>query len=166
MAPNTRHDGFPVRHFVRNYTHNLKTKRRIRTFYLYIERLLYPRRHLFSWLDLYAKYDRRVMNSNTEGNHLSFRYNILCVVTLENYRSFTDVLNIEWLLYTQRCLFSVLELDARYEWRGTTPNTHRSLFPISHFCVHSVLNLKTSGHMWTFNKSNDSYVIGDIPCVV
>ena len=34
MAPNTRCGGFSICHFVHNYTHNLKTKGRIRTFYL------------------------------------------------------------------------------------------------------------------------------------
>ena len=32
--------------------------------------------------------------------------------------------------------------------------------------IHSVLNLKTSGHMCPFNISNDSYIIGDILSVV
>ena len=57
----------------------------------------------------------------------------------EKYRLYADILHIEWLLYYRKCLFSVLELDARYEWRVTPPNTHRSLFLISHFCVYSVL---------------------------
>ena len=34
MAKNARRDGFPVRHFVRNYTQNSKTKVVIKTFYL------------------------------------------------------------------------------------------------------------------------------------
>ena len=55
------------------------------------------------------------------------------------YRSYADVLHIQWLLYYRRCLFSVLELDARYQWRGTLPNTHRSLFPISHCRVYSAI---------------------------
>ena len=32
-----------------------------------------------------------------------------------------------------RAGFFVLELDARYEWQVTPPNTHCTLFPISHF---------------------------------
>ena len=50
-----------------------------------------------------------------------------------------DVLHIKWLLYYQRCLFSVLELDVRYKWWVTPPNKHPSLFSISHSCVYSVL---------------------------
>ena len=32
---------------------------------------------------------------------------------------------------------SVLELDARKEWRVMAPSTHRSRLPISHLCVYS-----------------------------
>ena len=39
------------------------------------------------------------------------------------------------LLYYQRCPVSVLELDERYDRRVMAPNTHRSLFPISHLSV-------------------------------
>ena len=44
--------------------------------------------------------------------------------------SCVDVLHTERLIYYRRCLLSVLELDARYEWRVTPPNTHRSRFPV------------------------------------
>ena len=54
---------------------------------------------------------------------------------LENYRLYIDVVHIEWLVYCWRCLFSALELDARYEWRLMAPNTHCSLFLISHLYV-------------------------------
>ena len=37
----------------------------------------------------------------------------------------------------------MLELDARYEWRGTPPNTHCSLFLISYFCVYTVHVLRS-----------------------
>ena len=53
-----------------------------------------------------------------------------------------DVLHIKWLLYYWRCLFSVLELDVRYKWWIMYPNTHCSLFSISHFWVYTVV-LKT-----------------------
>ena len=46
-----------------------------------------------------------------------------------------NILQIEWLLYYWRWLFSVLELDARYDWQVMAPNTHRSVFPISHLCI-------------------------------
>ena len=46
-----------------------------------------------------------------------------------------NVLHIKWLLYYRKCVFSVLELDARYDWRVMAPNTHHSLFPMSLLCV-------------------------------
>ena len=45
------------------------------------------------------------------------------------------ILHVEWLLYYQRCLYSVLELNMRYNWWVMAPNTHCSLFLISHLCV-------------------------------
>ena len=75
------------------------------------------------------------MGPNTYHNHFPIQH----FVRTCTRNSKMDVLHIEWLRYYQRCLFSVLELDARYEWLITSPNTHRSLFPIGHFCVYSVL---------------------------
>ena len=72
----------------------------------------------------------------------TFWYNICAYLhsQLENYRSYVDVLHIKkWLFYYQRCLFSVLELDARYESWVIPSNMHCSLFLISHFCIYSVL---------------------------
>ena len=68
MAPNTRRVGFPVHHFVRIYTYKSKTKGRTLSG---IERLLYYRKYLFSWIELYVRYHRRVMDSNTHRNHFS-----------------------------------------------------------------------------------------------
>ena len=45
-----------------------------------IERLLSYWRYLFSLLELYARYDWRVMNPNTKRNHFSIHH--LCVLTL------------------------------------------------------------------------------------
>ena len=47
-----------------------------------------------------------------------------------NYRSYIDVLHIEWLLHYWRCLFSVLELDVRYDWWVMAPNMYHS-----HLCI-------------------------------
>ena len=49
---------------------------------------------------------------------------------------------MEWLLYYRRCLFSVLELDERYDWWVMEPNMHHSLFPISHLCVLTYITWK------------------------
>ena len=66
-----------------------------------------------------------------------FWYNILCVLILmtANYRSYMDAQHVERLLYYWRCLFSVLKLDVRYDWRVMAPNMHHKIFPIGHFCV-------------------------------
>ena len=45
------------------------------------------------------------------------------------------VLHSAWLLCYRRCLFSVLELDVRYDWWVMAPSTHYSLFSISNLCV-------------------------------
>ena len=62
---------------------------------------------------------------------------ILCGLhsSLKHYRLYMGVLHIEWLFYYRRCLFTVLELDVKCEWRVIAPNMHHSLFPISHFCI-------------------------------
>ena len=39
-----------------------------------MEQLLYYWRYLFSWLELYARYDRQVMSPNTERNHLLIQH--------------------------------------------------------------------------------------------
>ena len=73
MAPNARHVGFTVRHFVHNYMHNSKTKGRTRMFYLHV--------HVSNdRVVLYVRYSRRVMDPNTYRNTL--RYVVLCVLTL------------------------------------------------------------------------------------
>ena len=72
----------------------------------------------------------------------TLRYVVLCVLTLVTqklYRLYAKVLHIEWQLYYWRCLFSVLELDARYKWWVTHPNMQHSLFQMSNFCIYSVL---------------------------
>ena len=46
-----------------------------------------------------------------------------------------DIIHIEWMHYHQRCVFSVLELDVRYDWWVMGPNTYESFFPISYLCV-------------------------------
>ena len=84
------------------------------------------------WLASYEfKHGMQLLFNTTFCAHLQSK--------IENYRLHADVLHIRWLLYYQRCRFSVLELDARYKWWGTPPNTHRSLFLINYFHVYSAL---------------------------
>ena len=73
VAPKAVHAGFPVCHFVRNYTHKLKTKGRIRTFYLLNDCTTIGDIYVFSWLELYARYHQQVMDPNTHRNHHAIR---------------------------------------------------------------------------------------------
>ena len=69
------------------------------------------------------------MAPNTHHSHFSTHHFV------HTYTSYTNILHIEWLLYYRRCLFSVLDLRARYNWWVTTPNTHHSFFLIWHLCI-------------------------------
>ena len=93
------------------------------------------------------------------------------------YFVYVDILHIERLLYSQTCLFSVLELDARYDLRVMAPNTHlTSVCPISR-CAYLNAYMHISTHkrlyiawelqvIWTLSVSNDCSTIGDTPWVV
>ena len=48
---------------------------------------------------------------------------------------YKDILHIERQLYYQRCLFSWLDLYARYNRQVMAPKMHHSLLPIHHLCV-------------------------------
>ena len=54
---------------------------------------------------------------------------------LKNDRSYMEILHSAGLLCYWRCLFSVLDLDGRYDWRVMAPSMHCSLFPTSNLCV-------------------------------
>ena len=129
MAANALLISCPIRQFVRNYTHNSKTKGSTRTFYLSNDCSTIGDTYSFG-LELYVRYHWQVMDPNKDRNHFAICRFMRCGI---------DVLHVESLLYYHRCLFSVLELDSKYKGRVTLPNTHRSLFPISHFYANSVL---------------------------
>ena len=59
-----RRGGFPISHSVDNYMCNSKTKGRIYK----DDCILYYGRYLFSWLELYARYNWRVMDQNKHRN--------------------------------------------------------------------------------------------------
>ena len=90
---------------------------------------------VFTWLELSARYDQRVINPNTENNHFPIHH----FVRTYTRNSKTTGHMLTFLLYYRRCLFSVWGVDARYWWWGMPPNVHHSLFSISHSCVHSAL---------------------------
>ena len=48
-----------------------------------------------------------------------------------------EVLHIERLFCYRRCLFSTLELDARYKWQVMAQNTHRNVFPFRSVFQHT-----------------------------
>ena len=82
-----------------------------------------------------------------------------------------DIVHIEQLLYYRRFLFSVLELNARYDWRDRLQTRITVSFqyasrngPVRTY-TH---NLKSTGHtnVWTLSILNDCSTITDIPCVV
>ena len=69
----------------------------------------------------------------------TFGYDILGILTLVT-RTLQVVCGcftycIQRLLCYRRCIFSMLELDARCEWRFTPSNMHWNLFSTSHLCV-------------------------------
>ena len=68
MDQNIRCGLFFIRHFVHTCTHNSKTKGHIGTLYLTIKKLLYYRRYLSSGLELYVRFDRQVIDPNTQGS--------------------------------------------------------------------------------------------------
>ena len=103
---------------------------------LLVERLLYHQRYLFSLLESYARYDWRVMAPNMHCNLFLIRHFVHTYThNSKTTISYVDLVHIEWLLYDQRGIFSVLELDARYHWQVMAANTHCSLLLISNLCI-------------------------------
>ena len=79
MGPSMHHEDFPICHFVRNYTHNSKTKGRMRTFYL---------SNNCSTIGHINSLGESCMQDTIGELYIqnrittTFRYNILCVLTL------------------------------------------------------------------------------------
>ena len=96
---------------------------------------------------------------------ISFRYDILCVLTVITRKlHVVDVLHSAWLLCYQRCIFSMLELDVRYDWQVMVPSTHRSLFLIINLCVLTYITWKLQviyGHSayWMTTLLSDTFVL-------
>ena len=109
--------------------HNSKTEGHIMMFCLSND-LLYYQRYLFPWLELNVRYDGWVMDLKMHRNHFLIwhvlhTYTCTCNLRLQVV---WEHLHIESLLYYLRCLFSMLELDLRYDWQVTPPNMHCSVF--------------------------------------
>ena len=103
MDPNMHRNLFPIWHFARTYMyhHNSKNTSCI-SIVLHIERLLYHMRCLFSMLEVDARYDWQVMAPNTHHNAFLISHYAYLHSKLEKYRSYMDVLHIEWLFFSWR----------------------------------------------------------------
>ena len=76
------------------------------------------------------------MERNVHHNHFLI-WHFVCTYT-RNLKTTghmrTLYISKDCMLCYRRCLFSVLELDARYKWQVMPPNLHCSVFLISHLC--------------------------------
>ena len=72
MAPNMCRGGFPICHYVHKCTQleNWRSYKDISP----IKQLLYYRRYLSFWLELYVRYDQQVMDPNMHSNHFLIRH--------------------------------------------------------------------------------------------
>ena len=89
------------------------------------------------WVRAVCKIRMASYGSNTHRNHVLIQH-FVCTYThnyWNNYSLYTDILHIERVFYYQRWLFSVLELDVRYDCWVMAPNMHCSVFLISHSCI-------------------------------
>ena len=160
MAQSPGRCGFHVRHSVRNYTHNSMTEGGIRTFYLSHDCSTIGR-CLFCSLELYARYDRRVMSPNTERKYFLVQHFV---------RSYTRNSNTTCRMVT--ALLSEMSIfRIRAGWkipiaRYVSENASQSLSDRTFLRIQCNYNLKTSGQMWKVSISNDCYIIGQILCVV
>ena len=155
MVPNTHHELFSIHHFVRTYLHNMKTKGRIKT--LPNNWLLYYEKYLFSALELFVRYDRWVMESNTHRN--LFQYNIYTVYILTLVTWKIQVL-YKRCTYWMTALLSgvpIFCVRAGCEIGLVSYGSKHSLqFLSDQWFVHPYThNLKTTGYIWTFSVSYD-----------
>ena len=141
MAPSTFCSLFPASRFVHTYMHNLKTKGRIRMFYL--------SNNCSTIGDVYSLSQSCMQDRNgklwirTCITNI-FQHYILYVLTLIT-RKVQFVCRSS--TYRMNALLSVmsnfvLELDARCDWQVMSPNVHHSVFLISHLCVLTSISQK------------------------
>ena len=76
-----------------------------------------------------------------------------------------------WMFYISNKLLAEMSIvcvraGCEIQWQVMTPNTHCSLFLISHLCVLTCITWKLQSHIWTLCISNDCSITRDIPCVV
>ena len=125
------------------------------------KQLLYYWRYLFE-LELYARYDCRVTNPNTQCNLFPIQL-FVCAYTCNSKTLgwYVDVLHIEWMLYSERSFFCVRAgckiWLASYGFKHTLQSLSDTPFVPTY--IH---NLQATGHIWTFDCS----IIWDIRWVV
>ena len=103
-----------------------------------IQRLLYYWRYLFSCLELYVTYYWRVMDPNMHRNHFAIRRFLRTYTRNSKTTGCMRTFYISKDCFTITDVYILLEPHSRYKWRVTPPNTHRSLFLISHFYTYTV----------------------------
>ena len=169
MAPNVCRGGFPVRHFVHNYTHDSKTKGHIRTFYL---------SNNFSSIGDTCHLGQSCVRDTIVKLWIqtciatTFWCDVLCILALVTRKLQVIVCGHS----TQRMTALLLEMSIFCVRAGceirmasyASKHTLQSLSdePFLHIQCTQTHRLKTSCHMWTFSILNDCYIIGDILCVV
>ena len=151
-------------HFVCTYAHNSKTKGRIRMLYLSND-CIYYRRYLFTGLEMYARYDRWIMDPNMHRNHFLIQ-NFVCTTHI------TWKLQVVHRCSTYWMTALLLEMSIFYDRAGckmrlTSFGSKHALQSLSdkQFVCTCMWNLKTTGPIWAFCISNDCSTIGDISCV-
>ena len=144
------------------YLHAQLEKERSYKIILPIKQLLYYRRYLFSGLELYVRYDRRVMIQACIA--ITFWYDILCILSLVTWK-----LQVRYghSTYWMTALLSIICVRAVCEtWMMSYGSRHASQSlsdkPFVRTCKH---HLKTSNHIWKFVTSKDCYIIEGILCV-
>ena len=109
MAPDMRRDLFLYAPFCAYLKHDPKTTGRA---LLWEISILWVRAICEIWSASYgSKHACMATSSDT-----TFCAYLLTLITRKLHVVHMDILHIEWLLYYRRCLLSVLELDAKYDW--------------------------------------------------
>ena len=98
----------------------------------------YYRTYLFSGLELHARCNQWIMDPNTHRNHFPIQHFVHIYACNSKTTGDTRTFYISNDCSTIGDVYFLLEVDVRYKWRVMPPNTHHSLFPISH-CVYTVV---------------------------
>ena len=84
------------------------------------------------------------MNPNVHRNHFPMRHYVHTYTSNSELQVICDPSTYPMTALLLEMAIVVLELDARYDWRVMLPNTHHSLFFISHLYIISIYNDRTT----------------------